>query len=270
MKFKTLAVVLLAAPVLALAQGAAPKASAKDSGKDTIAKVNGVAIPKARFDLLLKQQMSRGAPDNEQVRSQLRENLINREIVTQEAKRLGLTKSADVQTELEIVREQVLIDAYMTDYIRKHPISDADIQKQYDAMKAHTGSTEYKARHILVDTEDQAKDLIAQINKGAKFEDLAQKDSKDTGTKERGGDLGWNVPGVFDKTFSDAMVKLEKGKMTQTPVHTRFGYHVIRLDDVRPVQFPPLSEVKPRIEQQLAQQRVTEAMQGLRAKAKVE
>ncbi len=270
MKFKTLAVVLLAAPALALAQGTASKPSAKESAKDPIAKVNGVAIPKARMDLILKQQMSRGAPDNEQVRSQLRENLINREIVAQEAKRLGLTKSADVQTELELAREQVLIDAYMTDYIRKHPISDADVQKQYDAMKAHTGNTEYKARHILVDTEDQAKDLIAQINKGAKFEDLAQKDSKDTGTKERGGDLGWNVPGVFDKTFSDAMVKLEKGKMTQTPVHTRFGYHVIRLDDVRPVQFPPLSEVKPRIEQQLAQQRVTEAMQGLRAKAKVE
>jgi peptidyl-prolyl cis-trans isomerase C len=172
--------------------------------------------------------------------------------------------------QMDMARQGVLINAFIGDYVKKHPVTDEDVQKEYDRAKTQSGDKEYKARHILVETEDQAKGLIADLKKGAKFEDLAAKNSKDPGTKDRGGDLDWNVPGVFDKAFSDAMVKLEKGRYTETPVRTRFGYHVIRLDDVRQTKFPPLAEVKPRIQQQLVRTRVAELIRTLRAKAKVE
>jgi peptidyl-prolyl cis-trans isomerase C len=154
--------------------------------------------------------------------------------------------------------------------VKKHPVSDSEIQQEYERARSQTGDKEYRARHILVDNEDQAKALIADLNKGAKFDDLAKKNSKDAGSKERGGDLDWNVPAAFDKQFSDAMVKLDKGKYTAAPVQTRFGFHVIQLDDVRPVKFPSMEEVKPRIAQQIQQHKVDELVRGLRAKAKVE
>ena len=285
MTFRNLAAVALVAPaflisVQALAQGTddaakgapkgAAKAGAKSASKESIAKVNGVPVPKARMDAMILQQQARGTPDNEQTRAMVREELVNREIVAQEAAKAGLAKTPEVQMQLESARQEILVGAYIRDWLRKHPVTDADIQQEYDRAKGQTGDQEYKARHILVETEDQAKAMIAELKKGAKFEELATKNSKDTGTKERGGDLDWNVPGVFDKQFSDAMVKLEKGKYTETPVRTRFGFHVIQLDDVRPVKFPSLAEVKPRIQQQLAQGKIEELVRGLRAKAKIE
>ena len=285
MTFRNLAAVALVAPaflisVQARAQGTddaakgapkgAAKAGAKSASKESIAKVNGVPVPKARMDAMILQQQARGTPDNEQTRAMVREELVNREIVAQEAAKAGLAKTPEVQMQLESARQEILVGAYIRDWLRKHPVTDAAIQQEYDRAKGQTGDQEYKARHILVETEDQAKAMIAELKKGAKFEELATKNSKDTGTKERGGDLDWNVPGVFDKQFSDAMVKLEKGKYTETPVRTRFGFHVIQLDDVRPVKFPSLAEVKPRIQQQLAQGKIEELVRGLRAKAKIE
>ena len=267
MKLRILLAGALAIPVLALAQGAA---KSQAGGKDAIATVNGVAVPKSRMDFMMEQQAARGQPDNDQTRAAVRENLVNREVVAQEAAKAGLAKTADVQIQLDLARQEVLINAYIGDYVKKHPVSDADVQKEYDRVKAQNGDKEYKARHILVESEDQAKGLISDLKKGAKFEDMAAKNSKDPGTKDRGGDLDWNVPSVFDKVFSDAMVKLEKGKFTDVPVHTRFGFHVIQLDDVRQTKFPALAEVKPRIQQQLVQNRVAELIRGLRAKAKVE
>ena len=264
-----LAVLYAAALACPLAHAQTAK-DAKAPAKESIAKVNGVSVPKARLDYMMKQQEARGAPDNDQTRGMVRDELINREIIAQEAAKSGIARNRDVQQQLDLARQEIIVGAYIRDWLRRNPVSDADIQKEYDKAKNQTGAQEYKARHILVDTEDQAKDLIAQLKKGAKFEELASKNSKDTGTKERGGDLDWNVPGVFDKTFSDAMVKLEKGKFTDAPVHTRFGYHVIQLDDVRPVKFPALADVKPRIQQQLVQQKVEQLVRGLRAKAKVE
>jgi peptidyl-prolyl cis-trans isomerase C len=271
MKKQILAAVL-AAPLLALAQApakdAAKKAPAK--GGDAVATVNGVPVPRARLDAMVKQQTARGAPDNDQLRNAVRENLINREVVAQEAARAGIAKQPQVQGQIEVARQQILIDAYINEWMAKNPVSDADIEKEYERVKAAQGSKEYKARHILVESEDQAKQLIADLKKGAKFDELAQKHTKDTGTKERGGDLDWNVPGVFDKQFSDAMVGLQKGKYTEAPVRTRFGYHVIQLDDVREAKFPSLAEAKPRIQQSLVQRKVDEMVRGLRAKAKVE
>ena len=277
---RILALALLAAPALALAQAPLPgkekgkpaaKAPAKPAARaGAIATVNGVAVPQSRAEYLMQQQVQRGAQDSEQMRGMVREELVNREIIMQEANRLGIAKQAEVQTQLDMARQEILVSAYLRDWVKKNPISDAEIQKEYDRAKAQHGDKEYKARHILVETEDQAKKLIADLKKGGKFDDLATKNSKDTGSAQRGGDLDWNVPATYDKQFADAMIKLEKGKYTEIPVQTRFGYHIIQLDDVRAARFATLAEVKPRIQQALAQQKIDELVKGLRAKAKVE
>jgi peptidyl-prolyl cis-trans isomerase C len=246
------------------------KASAKAPAGEAIARVNGVAIPKSRADAMIQQQAARGAPDNEQTRNAVKEELVNREIVAQEATRAGLAKNPDVVNQIDMVRQEILINAYIRDYLRKNPVTDQDVEKEYERAKSQTPDKEYRARHILVKTEDQAKDMIAQLKKGAKFEDLAAKNSEDPGTKDRGGDLDWATPGNLDKSFSDAMVKLDKGRYTETPVQTRFGWHVIQLDDVRSVRIPTLAEIKPRIQQQLVQVRVEEMVRKLRDKAKIE
>ncbi|MGQ0510244.1 MAG: peptidylprolyl isomerase [Betaproteobacteria bacterium] len=269
-----LAAALAHAPYAAAQSPAKPApakpAAAAASSTGPVATVNGVQIPRQRADMIAQQRLQQGVSDNEQLRSAIKEELINREIIQQEATRSGFTKKPELQQELDFVRQTVIVQAYLRDWAQKNPVSDAEVQKEYDRARAQTGTTEYRARHILVGTEDEAKKLIAEITKGAKFEDIAQKSSKDDGTRPRGGDLDWNVPGTFDKAFSDAMVKLEKGTMTNAPVRTRFGYHIIRLEDVRPVNFPPVAQVKPQIQQRLTQQKIDALVRDMRGKAKVE
>lgn len=261
----------LLAPAALLAQDAAkPAAKPKAAGKEVLATVNGVAVPKARMDYMMLQQASRGMQDTDQARAMMREELVNREVLQQEAQRAGFGKKADVQTQLDLARQEIIVGAYLRDWVRKHPVSDEEVQKEYDRARTQAPGKEYRARHILVDSEDQAKAIIADLKNGAKFEDLAAKNSKDPGSKDRGGDLDWNLPGAFDKAFSDAMVKLDKGQVTEAPVHTRFGFHVIRLDDVRDVKFPPLAELKPRIQQHLMQGKIEGLVRSLRSKAKVQ
>lgn len=265
----------LAAPFAALAQAPAKPAppvpaaiSAAPSGP--IATVNGVAIPQQRGELLMRERTQQGQPDSPQLRSAVRDELVNREIISQEAVKSGLTKKAELQNELELVRQTVVVQAYLREHIRTHPITDAEIQKEYDRLKAELGDREYKARHILVGTEDEAKSVIGELKKGAKFDDLAKKLSKDEGTKAKGGDLDWQPPGTFDKDFANAMAKLAKGKYSETPVKTRFGFHVIQLDDSRAAQHPPVAEVKANLTQKLQRTRIEGLIAELRAKAKVE
>jgi peptidyl-prolyl cis-trans isomerase C len=258
---------LLAASLLGLGFPVAPALA--QAGAEKAATVNGVAIPKSRLDLIVKAQASRGVPDNDQVRGELRERLIVREIITQEATKKGLAKNAEVQAQLELARQEVLWNAYIADFIRTHPVPDAQVKAEYDRLKVARGDKEYKARHILVEKEDDAKTIIADLKKGRKFEELA-KQSKDPGSKDRGGDLDWNAPAGYVKPFSDAMVRLEKGKYTEVPVQTQFGWHVILLEDVRATKFPPLEEVKPQITQRLQEQEFSKVVADLRAKAKVE
>jgi len=253
--------------LLGLALPAAPALA--QAGADKAATVNGVAIPKSRVDAVVRAQAARGTPDSPQLREQVREQLIVREIVAQEATRKGLGKGSEVQAELDNARQSVLWMAYIADFIKANPVSDAQVKAEYDRLKAARGDKEYKARHILVEKEDEAKAIIADLKKGRKFEDLA-KQSKDPGSKDRGGDLDWNAPAGYVKPFSDAMVKLEKGKFTEVPVQTQFGWHVILLEDVRPAKFPPLEEVKPQITQRLQEQAFSKQVSDLRAKAKVE
>lgn len=234
-----------------------------------IAVVNGKAIPSSRADLMVKQAASQGQADSPELRKLVKDELITREVLVQEADKLGLGNSADVKTQLEIARQSLVIRALVGDFVKKHPISDADVKAEYDKFKATAGDKEYRARHILVEKEDEAKAIITKLKGGAKFEDLA-KQSKDPGSAAKGGDLDWASPASFVKPFSDAMVALQKGGLTETPVKTQFGYHVIRLDDVRAAKVPTLEEVKPQIIESLQQKKLQEYQTELRAKAKVQ
>ncbi|MBO9535622.1 peptidyl-prolyl cis-trans isomerase [Herbaspirillum sp.] len=234
-----------------------------------LAVVNGKAIPSSRADLMVKQMTAQGQPDSPQLRGAIKEELINREILMQEADKQGLSTSQDVKNQLELARQSIVIRALISDYLKKNPVSDADIKAEYDKFKAQAGDKEYHPRHILVDKEEDAKAIIAKLKAGTKFEDLA-KQSKDTGSAANGGDLDWASPASFVKPFSDAMVALKKGEVTPTPVQTQFGWHVIKLEDVRPAKVPTLDEVKPQIAEALQQKKLQAYQDELRKKAKVQ
>lgn len=234
-----------------------------------VATVNGSAIPQNRAEALLGEQRNQGVPESDELRGQVKEELVRREVLAQAAKSKGLDKKSDVIGQMELARQAVLIRAYLQDYAKSHPITDDALKKEYDAINKQVGSKEYKARHILVEKEDEAKDIIAKLKKGEKFEDLA-KLSKDPGSKDRGGDLGWSSPASYVKPFGDALVKLEKGKYTDAPVKTDFGYHVILQEDVRDLKLPSLAEAKPQLQQRLQQQMIEQHILELRKKAKVD
>ncbi|MGB7481059.1 MAG: peptidylprolyl isomerase [Burkholderiaceae bacterium] len=234
-----------------------------------LAVVNGKPIPSSRADMMVKQMAAQGQPDSPQLRTMIKEELINREILMQEANKLGLADNQDVKAQLEMARQSIVIRALVADFLKKNPVKDADIQAEYDKFKAQAGDKEYHARHILVDTEDEAKAIIAKLKGGAKFEDLA-KQSKDTGSAANGGDLDWASPSSFVKPFSDAMVALQKGQITETPVKSQFGYHVIKLEDTRPAKVPALEEVKPQIAESLQQKKLAAYQEELRKKAKIQ
>ncbi len=249
--------------------GALPAHAQKKADATTFATVNGKAIPKIRADALIAGQAAQGQPDSPDLRKAVLEELIRREILTQESIKKGFDKKPEVQGQVDLARQGVLIGAYLNDYVRTHPVTDDQVKKEYDEIKAKLGSKEYKARHILVETEDAAKAIIEKMKKGEKIEDLA-KDSKDPGSKERGGDLGWANPASFVPPFSAAMTKLEKGKFTETPVKSDFGWHVIQLEDTRELKLPGIEEAKAQIGQQLTQRNVQKHIDDLRAKAKVD
>ncbi len=234
-----------------------------------LAVVNGKPIPSSRADVMIKQMATQGQQDSPQLRTMVKEELINREILIQEADKLGLGTSAEVKNQLELARQSIVIRALVADYVKKNPVKDADLKAEYDKFKAQAGDKEYHARHILVEKEDEAKAIIAKLKAGAKFEDLA-KQSKDPGSAANGGDLDWASPASFVKPFSDAMVALQKGQITETPVKTQFGYHVIKLEDVRAAKVPAFEEVKPQIAEQLQQQKLQAYQQELRKKAKIQ
>jgi peptidyl-prolyl cis-trans isomerase C len=235
-----------------------------------VAKVNGVAIPQSRFDMALKARAAQGQPDTPEVRNSIKDALINQEVVAQEALKKGLDKTPAVAAQLELRRQDVLVNAYVEDYLRANPISDEALRKEYERIKAQMGGREFKARHILVDKEDEAKEVIAQLKKGASFEKIATDRSKDPGSKARGGELDWAVPSNYVKPFGDALLKLKKGQLTDAPVQSSFGWHVIRLDDERPLKVPPFEEVKANLQRNMQQQQVQKLVSDLRAKAKVE
>ena len=265
--------IALTAPALAQAPKAPQSSQAPvlpiPAGANRVATVNGKVIPRTRVDAVVKQQAARGIADSEQLRKAVIDRLINFELVAQEADRRGLARTADVQMQIEVARQQVLFEAYMQDYFKAKPISEASLRAEYDKVRQQRGDREFKARHVLVESESEAKNIIDQLGKGGKIEELA-KQSKDGGSRERGGDLGWQAAGTFVKPFADALSKLEKGKFTTQPVQSPFGWHVILLEDVRTLQFPGFDQVKPQIQSVLQEQEIQKVFADLRAKAKIE
>lgn len=237
---------------------------------EVAATVNGTAISKNRVDLLIKQRAGMGQPDSPDMRKAIIDQLAMQLIVSQEATKKGLDKNPEVIDQLELTKQSILANAFIQDYIKNHPVSDDQLKSEYDKIKAQMTGSEFKARHILVEKEAEAKDIIAKLKKGAKFEKLAQEKSKDPGSKANGGDLGWFDPRGMVPEFSNAVAKLEKGKYTTEPVKSQFGYHVIMLEDSRPMQAPPFEQVKPGLTQQIQQQNLKKLVDEMKAKAKIE
>jgi peptidyl-prolyl cis-trans isomerase C len=251
-----------------LLAGAIISAPAFAQNKAAYATVNGQAIPQAVYDAFVTEQKAQGTPDGPELQNAVKEELIRREILAQEAKKKGLDKKGTVQGQIELAKQAVLIRAFLTDYVTSHPISEAQLKAEYDVIKANLGANEYKARHVLVEQEAEAKAIIAKLDKGEKFSELA-KQSKDPGSKDKGGDLGWSSPNAYVKPFADALGTLKKGEYTKDPVKSDFGYHVIQLEDSRPMTPPPFEQIKPQLQQRANQQQIENLVKELRAKAKV-
>jgi peptidyl-prolyl cis-trans isomerase C len=256
MKFSKLALSLLAALSFS-------------AWSQNLAIVNGKPVPSSRVEALKQQVERSGRPVTPEILAQIKEELIAREVFMQEARKRGLDASEDYKTQLELARQSLLIRELFANFQKKNPVTDAEVKAEYDKFVAANGGKEYRARHILVEKEDEAKTLIADIKKGAKFEDLAKKASKDPGSGANGGDLDWASASSYVAEFSTAMVKLEKGQMSDAPVKSQFGFHIIRVDDVRDAQLTKLEEVKPQITQQLTQSKLAKFQEDLRAKAKI-
>ena len=235
-----------------------------------IAIVNGKAVPSSRVTVLEQQIAASGRQVDDATRAQIKEEVILREVFMQEAVKRGVAGTADYKNQMELARQTILIRALFADYQKKNPVTDAELKGEYDKFSAANGGKEYRARHILVEKEDEAKSIIAAIKGGAKFEDQAKAKSKDPGSGANGGDLDWANAASYVTEFSEAMIKLEKGQMTEAPVKSQFGFHIIRVDDVRQAKLPSFEELKPQIAQQMQQQKLAEFQKSLREKAKIQ
>jgi peptidyl-prolyl cis-trans isomerase C len=247
-----------AAPKAAPATPAATAAPAATSDKQLYSQ--------GQYDVLLKERLAQGGQDSPEVRNAVKEELNTRELLAREAKKQGVDKNVDVKTQMDLASQTVLVRAYVSDWIRKNPVPEADLKKEYEAIKGQIGDKEYKVRHILVEKEDDAKAIVTELQKGAKFDELAKSRSKDPGSKDKGGDLDWNAPANFVKPFGDAMKATPKGKFTPQPVQTQFGWHVIEVEDVRDAKVPAYEEVKPQLQQRLQAQWLDKYFKDLRAK----
>ena len=250
---------------------AAPKAAApKAAAGASRVVVNGVTIPQSRFDAMNKELTQQGQPDNAERQTAVKEELVNREVLAQAAAKRGLDKSAEIAAQMDMARQAVLVRALFEAEVKANPITDDMLKQQYSQFSSSMGSNEYKVRHILVEKEDEAKAVIAELNRGGDFAKLAKEKSKDPGSKETGGDLDWGPSARYVKPFADAVQATPKGSMTPAPVKTDFGFHVIRVDDVRPLKVPAFDEVKEQFRQRAQQQQIQRLMADLRQKAKVE
>lgn len=257
------AALMMSVAASAMAQTKAPAAGA------ALAKVNGVAVPAALADLLVREQVAQGAPDNEELRNRVREHLVRREVLLQAARKAGTDKVPEVRQRIAYSSGELLANAYLERWVEKNPVTEAAARVEYERVVAQGGPNEYASRHILVDSEEVARDIIAKLQGGTPFAELVSV-SNDPGSKERGGELGWSRPGSFVPEFDAALQKLEKGQFTTEPVKTAYGFHVIQLDDVRRAEAPKFEEVKDRVIESMQQQAVQTHIESLMSKAKVQ
>lgn len=236
-----------------------------------IVTVNGQGISQAKFDQFVSLLISQGAQDTPQLRDQVKQEMINRLVAVQAAEKAGLQKDPAVQQETELATQSILVRALMAKYLKDHPVTDADLKKEYDTIKAEQADRkEYKLRHILVKDEDTAKSLIKSIKaKKITFDAAAKKDSIDTGSGKNGGELGWGPTTNYVPEFAKAVESMKKGDTSTEPVKTQFGWHIIQVEDVRPVAFPSFDEAKPQLEEMMRQQALGDYQKGLMKDAKV-
>jgi peptidyl-prolyl cis-trans isomerase C len=239
------------------------------AAESAVAKVNGKVIKQSLFDYIVKDASSHGQKIDDNVREVIMSKLISSELVLQEAQKAGMDKKPDYIAKEELMRRELLVNSYIQDYMSKHPVSESDTSAAYEKFKTELGDKEYSDRHILVSTDTEAKEIITQLNKGADFSKIAKEKSKDPGSKEKGGELGWFSLGGMVKPFSEGVAKLNKGALTAEPVQTQFGWHVIKLDDVREMKAPPYDKVKEGLQKQLAQRQLEKMLTELRSKATV-
>ncbi|WP_426105921.1 peptidylprolyl isomerase [Massilia sp. TSP1-1-2] len=233
------------------------------------ATVNGKPITNAKIDLMVKQVVAQGKQtDSPQLREAIKRQLIGLEVLIQEADKQGFGTRPEVKAALENARQSIIINAMLADQVKKNPIKEADIKAEYDKYKAQQGDKEYHVRHIVVPTEEEAKGVIAKLKTGSKFEDLAKAQSKD-GAAANGGDLDWITPAAYVPEFSTAMVALKKGAVSDVPVKTQFGFHVIKLEDTRPFKMPPFEEVKQQFAESMQQKKLQAFREQLMSKATI-
>jgi peptidyl-prolyl cis-trans isomerase C len=277
MKTKTTLSILAAATSvalassLAIAQTPAKKPTAAAPAPSTAPAASSSSgsnlYSQQQLDLIVKERVAQGQPDSPELREFLKQELINRELLLRAAKAKGMDRDASMRTQMQVAADTILIRSYVNDVLGAKQVDDSVLKKEYDQIKAGLGDKEYRARHILVEKKEEADAAIKQIQGGAKFEDVAKSLSKDPGSKENGGDLDWAVPSNYVKPFADAMIALEKGKYTPQPVQSPFGFHVIKLEDVREAKAPPYEEVKPQLAQRLQGRLLEEHVLELRTKA---
>jgi peptidyl-prolyl cis-trans isomerase C len=244
-------------------------AGAQASDDKSAALVNGVSIPQSRIDMRVKAAAQQGQPDTPEIRKAIREDLINLELISQAAVKNGLDKQSETAQQLELARQSVLAGAFVQEFAKNHPIGDDVLKQDYETLKKRVGNKEYKLSHVLVESEDEAKKVAAELKKGGKFAKIAKANSKDPGSKDNGGDLGWAVPSSFVQPFGEAVLKLSKGQIS-APVQTQFGWHIIKLEDTRELKVPSYEEMKPNLEKRKQQEAIQKAVDDLRSKAKIE
>ncbi|PPC81302.1 MAG: peptidylprolyl isomerase [Methylotenera sp.] len=237
---------------------------------DAVATVNGKPVKQSLYDVIVKDITANGQKVDANTKTAIVDELVSSELVYQEAQRLGLDKQADFMAREELASRKLLTSVFLQDYVKKHPISDADTKAAYEKYKTAYGDKEYSARHILVKTEAEAKDIIAQLGKGGDFAKLAKEKSLDPGSKEKGGDLGWFSPATMVKPFSDVVANLQKGAISNSPVQTQFGWHVIKLVDTRAAQPLAYEKLKDGLQKNLQQRNLEKLMSDLRSKAKID
>ena len=261
-RFASLLLLGLCAPLMAAETPAV-------SPEAVVATVNGSEITEEMLQIFAAQ-LSRNPGAQPVSRDDALDQLVNIELVTQDAEKHNIDKRPNVIKQLEWQRRSLLVGVSMREYLTTHPVTDAELKKLYDErMKNHDGK-EYKASHILVDSEAEAKAIIAELDKGAAFAKLATDKSKDPSGKQNGGDLGWFSPDQMVKPFAEAVAKMKKGEITKKPVQTQFGWHVIRMDDSRKVDPPSFESVKEQLQTQAQNQRVEAYLEDLRKGAKID
>ena len=261
-------VLALLAPLLLAACNKAATPAPEAAG-ERVATVNGKALPKSVFDLYVAN-MSRqsGREVTEEQKGQLLDQYVSMQLAAEEAEKAGIEKDQKVRDQLALARLQVLVDAGLQKYLEAHPVQEAELRPEYDAQVAAL-PREYHARHILVEDQAAAEAITKELKGGADFAKLAAKRSKDSSSKS-GGDLGWFTLDTMVKPFADAVKTMQPGQLTEQPVQSQYGWHVIKLEESRATSAPPFDEVKDRVKMIVQRKKLQTHLEELRKAAKIE